>query len=87
VVPPKIARKFKKVSLSKKDSIHVQADEELVQKGKRVKRSAKKSSTTPVKTKSTGKEKADVSRGKGINLLFEVALAEKAQLKEVRKKS
>ncbi|GJZ11032.1 hypothetical protein Tco_0545791, partial [Tanacetum coccineum] len=74
VVPPKIARKFKKASLSKKDSIHVQADEELVQKGKRVKRSAKKSSTTPaagivfretlVKTKSTGKEKVDVSRGK-----------------------
>ncbi|GJV65872.1 hypothetical protein Tco_1476700 [Tanacetum coccineum] len=74
VVPPKIARKFKKASPSKKDSIPVQADEEPVQKGKRVKRSAKKSSTTPaagivfretpVKTKSTGKEKVDVSRGK-----------------------
>ncbi|GKA78923.1 hypothetical protein Tco_0785460 [Tanacetum coccineum] len=74
VVPPKIARKFKKESPSKKDSIHVQADKEPVQKGKRVKRSAKKSSTTPaagivfretpVKTKSTGKEKVDVSRGK-----------------------
>ncbi|GJW32605.1 hypothetical protein Tco_0052637 [Tanacetum coccineum] len=97
VVPPKIARKFKKASPSKKDSIPVQADEEPVQKGKRVKRSAKKSSTTPaagivfretpVKTKSTGKEKVDVSRGKGIDLLSEVALAEKAQLKEVRKKS
>ncbi|GKD13328.1 hypothetical protein Tco_1197735, partial [Tanacetum coccineum] len=89
-VPPKIARKFKKVSPSKKDSIHVQADEEPVQKGKRVKRSAKKSSTTPaaaVKTKSTGKEKVDVSRGKGIDLLSEVALAKKAQLKEVKKKS
>ncbi|GJR21518.1 hypothetical protein Tco_0970045 [Tanacetum coccineum] len=96
-VPPKIARKFKKASPSKKDSIPVQADEEPVQKGKRVKRSAKKSSTTPaagivfretpVKTKSTGKEKVDVSRGKGIDLLSEVALAEKAQLKEVRKKS
>ncbi|GJR27077.1 hypothetical protein Tco_1103309 [Tanacetum coccineum] len=68
-----------------------------VQKGKRVKRSAKKSLTTPaagivfretpVKTKSTRKEKVDVSRGKGIDLLSEVALAEKAQLKEVRKKS
>ncbi|GJZ82270.1 hypothetical protein Tco_0647443 [Tanacetum coccineum] len=97
VVPPKIARKFKKASPSKKDSIPVQADEEPVQKGKRVKRSAKKSSTTPaagivfretpVKTKSTGKEKVDVLRGKGIDLLSEVALAEKAQLKEVRKKS
>ncbi|GKC47889.1 hypothetical protein Tco_1065611 [Tanacetum coccineum] len=96
-VPPKIARKFKKASPSKKDSIHVQADKEPVQKGKRVKRYAKKSSTTlaagivfretPVRTKSTGKEKVDVSRGKGIDLLSEVALAEKAQLKEVRKKS
>ncbi|GJV86377.1 hypothetical protein Tco_1530315 [Tanacetum coccineum] len=97
VVPPKITRKFKKTSPSKKDSIPVQADEEPVQKGKRVKRSAKKSSTTPaagivfretpIKTKSTGKEKVDVSCGKGIDLLSEVALAEKAQLKEVRKKS
>ncbi|GJY42941.1 hypothetical protein Tco_0431154 [Tanacetum coccineum] len=96
-VPPKIARKFKKASPSKKDSIPVQADEEHVQKGKRVNRSAKKSSTTSatgivfretlVKTKSTRKKKVDVSRGKGIDLLSEVALAEKAQLKEVRKKS
>ncbi|GJR33930.1 hypothetical protein Tco_1209614 [Tanacetum coccineum] len=35
VVPPKIARKFKKASPYKKDSIHVQADEEPVHKGKR----------------------------------------------------
>ncbi|GKG37129.1 hypothetical protein Tco_0447302, partial [Tanacetum coccineum] len=42
---------------------------------------------TPVKTKSTRKEKVDVLRGKGIDLLSEVAFAEKAQLKEVRKKS
>ncbi|GKE47778.1 hypothetical protein Tco_1479036, partial [Tanacetum coccineum] len=97
VVPPKIAKKFMKASPLKKDSVPVKADEEPVQKGKRVKRSAKKSLTTPaasiviretpVKTKSTGKEKVDVSRGKGIELLSEVALAEKAQLKEVRKKS
>ncbi|GJT57489.1 hypothetical protein Tco_0992543 [Tanacetum coccineum] len=96
-VPPKIARKFKKASPSKKDSVPVQADEKPVQKGKRVKRSAKKSSTTPatgiviretpVKTKSIGKEKVDVPRVKGIELLSEVALAKKAQLKEVRKKS
>ncbi|GKG51690.1 hypothetical protein Tco_0544328, partial [Tanacetum coccineum] len=33
------------------------------------------------------KEKVDVSHGKGIELLSEVALSEKAQLKEVRKKS
>ncbi|GJW41218.1 hypothetical protein Tco_0067063, partial [Tanacetum coccineum] len=71
VVPPKISRKFKKASPSKKDSIPVQADKEPVQKGKLVKRSAKKSSTTPaagivfketpVKTNSTRKEKVDVS--------------------------
>ncbi|GJU49729.1 hypothetical protein Tco_1219284, partial [Tanacetum coccineum] len=97
VVPPNISRKFKKASPSKKDSVPVQADEEPIQKGKRVKRSTKKSSTTlvaciviretPVKTKSTGKEKVDVPRGKGIELLSKVALAEKAQLKEVKKKS
>ncbi|GJZ90298.1 hypothetical protein Tco_0662225, partial [Tanacetum coccineum] len=42
-----------------------------------------------VETKSKGKEKenVDVARGKGIELLSEVALTEKAQLKEVRKKS
>nr|GEX49170.1 hypothetical protein [Tanacetum cinerariifolium] len=44
-VPPKVAKKFKKVSPSKKDSVPVPADEEPIQKGKRVKRSAKKSST------------------------------------------
>ncbi|GJW69168.1 hypothetical protein Tco_0123592, partial [Tanacetum coccineum] len=35
-VPPKAARKFKKASPSKKDSVPVQADEEPVQKGKKV---------------------------------------------------
>ncbi|GJV50777.1 hypothetical protein Tco_1446518 [Tanacetum coccineum] len=74
-------------------------DEEPVTKGKRVKRSVKKSSTKPatgivireplVEAKSKGKEKekVDVAHGKGIKLLSEVALTEKAQLKEVRKKS
>ncbi|GKF69452.1 hypothetical protein Tco_0202509, partial [Tanacetum coccineum] len=66
-------------------------------KGKRVKRPAKKSTTTPatgiviqetpVKTKSKGNAKVNVDHGKGIELLSEVVLAEKAQLKEVRKKS
>nr|GFA61170.1 hypothetical protein [Tanacetum cinerariifolium] len=42
-VPPKVSRKFKKASPSKKDSVPVPADEEPIQKGKRVKRSAKKS--------------------------------------------
>nr|GEX19862.1 retrovirus-related Pol polyprotein from transposon TNT 1-94 [Tanacetum cinerariifolium] len=45
-VPPKVTKRFKKASPSKKDSV-VPADEEPVQKGKRVKRSTKKSSTTP----------------------------------------
>ncbi|GKB02415.1 hypothetical protein Tco_0830504 [Tanacetum coccineum] len=99
VVPPKIARKFKKASPTKKDSDLVPVDEEPVTKGKRVKRSVKKSSTKPatgivireppVEAKSKGKEKekVDVAHGKGIELLSEVALTEKAQLKEVRKKS
>ncbi|GKB37563.1 hypothetical protein Tco_0882505 [Tanacetum coccineum] len=103
VVPPKIAKKFKKVFPSKKDSVHVQADEEPVQKGKQVKRPAKKSTTTlaacivireaPVETKSKRKEKekekekVDVAHGKGIELLSDVALTEEAQIKEARKKS
>nr|GEZ71843.1 hypothetical protein [Tanacetum cinerariifolium] len=45
-VSPKVARKFKKPSPSKKDIMPVPADKEPVQKGKRVKRSAKKSLTT-----------------------------------------
>ncbi|GJV30323.1 hypothetical protein Tco_1386771 [Tanacetum coccineum] len=100
VVPPKIARKFKKASPTKKDSDKFPFDERKpVTKGKRIKRSVKKSSTKPttsivireppVETKSKGKEKekVDVAHGKGIELLSEVALTEKAQLKEVRKKS
>ncbi|GJX05790.1 hypothetical protein Tco_0193722 [Tanacetum coccineum] len=71
-VPPKIARKFKKASPTKKESDLVPVDEEPVTKGKRIKRSVKKSSTKPAT---------------GIELLPEVALTEKAQLKEVRKKS
>nr|GEV33586.1 uncharacterized mitochondrial protein AtMg00810-like [Tanacetum cinerariifolium] len=96
-VPPKIAKKFKKASSSKKDSSLVPADDEPAKKGKRVKRSAKKSTTTPatgiviseapVETQSKRKEKVDVARGKGIELLSEVALAEKVQMKDVRKKS
>ncbi|GJS24321.1 hypothetical protein Tco_0452953 [Tanacetum coccineum] len=73
--------------------------EEPVIKGKRVKRPAKKSTTKPAagvvireapvetKSKSKEKEKVDVTRGKGIELLSEVALTEEAQMKEVRKKS
>ncbi|GJV38259.1 hypothetical protein Tco_1410736 [Tanacetum coccineum] len=85
-VPPKIARKFKKASPSKKDSVLVPGDEEPVLKGKRVKRAAKKSSTTlatgiiiresPVTTKAKGKgkENVDVAHGKGIEQLSNVVL-------------
>ncbi|GJT81615.1 hypothetical protein Tco_1055957, partial [Tanacetum coccineum] len=96
-VPPKIARKFKKSSPSKKDSNLVPVDEEPVKRGKRLKTHAKKSTSTPVagivmreapvETKSKRKEKVDVNRGKGIEMLYEVALTEEAQMKEVRKKS
>nr|GEW22822.1 retrovirus-related Pol polyprotein from transposon TNT 1-94 [Tanacetum cinerariifolium] len=96
-VPLKIARKFKKASPSKKDRDLVPKDEEPVKKGKRVKRPTNKSTTTsaagtiiketPVETKYKRKEKMDVDYGKGIELLSEVALDEKAQMKEVRKKS
>ncbi|GKC61426.1 hypothetical protein Tco_1089024 [Tanacetum coccineum] len=94
-VPPKIARKFKKASPSKKDSVPVQADEEPVQKGKRVKRPAKKSTITPTvgivigeahvetKPKRKEKEKVDVAHGKGIELLSDIALTEEAQIKEI----
>nr|GEZ23375.1 hypothetical protein [Tanacetum cinerariifolium] len=41
----------------------------------------------PIETKSKRKEKVDVTRGKGIKLLSEIALTEEAQMKEVRKKS
>nr|GEV71643.1 hypothetical protein [Tanacetum cinerariifolium] len=80
-VPHKIARRFKKASSSKKDNDLVPVNEEPVTKGKRVKRSVKKSSTKPVtsivikepllETMSKGKEELDVTRGKGIDLLSE----------------
>ncbi|GJZ02003.1 hypothetical protein Tco_0519964, partial [Tanacetum coccineum] len=63
------------------------------------KRATKKSSSTPTtdivireppvttKTKGKGKEKVDVAHGKGIELLSDVSLTDKALMKEVRKKS
>nr|GEU92233.1 hypothetical protein [Tanacetum cinerariifolium] len=71
VVPPKIAKKFKKASPSKKDSSLVPVDDEPAKK----------------ETRSKRKEKVDVAHGKGIDLLSEVALTEEAQMKEVRNKS
>ncbi|GKE44886.1 hypothetical protein Tco_1472170 [Tanacetum coccineum] len=98
-VPPKVARKFKKASPSKKESELVPGDEEPVKKGKRLKAPAKKSASKPAtgivireppvetKSKRKEKEKVDVAHGKGIELLSEVALSEKAQMKEARMKS
>ncbi|GJW68251.1 hypothetical protein Tco_0122675 [Tanacetum coccineum] len=72
---------------------------EVPPKGKRLKTHAKKSASKPAtgiiikeppvetKSKRKEKEKVDVAHGKGIELLSEVALSEKAQMKEVRKKS
>ncbi|GJV93975.1 copia protein [Tanacetum coccineum] len=94
-VPPKVARKFKKASPSKKESELVPRDEEPVKKGKRLKTPAKKSASKPAtsivireppvetKSKRKEKEKVDVAHGKGIELLSEVALSEKAQMKEI----
>ncbi|GJT44223.1 hypothetical protein Tco_0952938 [Tanacetum coccineum] len=66
--------------------------EEPTRKSKRVKRHAKKSTKdpargvvikeTPEMPWSKNKEKVDVTRGKGIELLFEVALTEDAQYEE-----
>nr|GEX95138.1 hypothetical protein [Tanacetum cinerariifolium] len=75
-VPPKIARKFKKASPSKKDSSLVPVDDEPAKKGKRVKRLVKKSKTTPasgiiikeapVETQSKIKEKMKEVRKKSL---------------------
>ncbi|GJZ14595.1 hypothetical protein Tco_0550272 [Tanacetum coccineum] len=71
-VPPKVARKFKKASLSKKESEIVPGDEEPVKKGKRLKTPAKKSASKPttgivireppVEAKSKRKEKRKVRK-------------------------
>nr|GEV54933.1 hypothetical protein [Tanacetum cinerariifolium] len=68
------------------------SSEELTKKSKRVKRSAKKSTKAPaggVVIRETPKmplfkkkEKVDVARGKGIELLFKVALTEEAMYEE-----
>ncbi|GKE85050.1 hypothetical protein Tco_1558792, partial [Tanacetum coccineum] len=74
-------------------------DEEPVKKGKRLKTPTKNSASKPAtsivireplvetKSKRKEKEKMDVAHGKRIELLSEVALSEKAQMKEARMKS
>ncbi|GJV10380.1 hypothetical protein Tco_1351921 [Tanacetum coccineum] len=97
IVPPRWLENLRKASPSKKDNDLVPIDEEPVQKGKRVKRPAKKSTTKPTagvvirealvetKSKSKEKEKVDVTHGKGIELLSEVVLTKEAQMKERNK--
>nr|GEZ06378.1 hypothetical protein [Tanacetum cinerariifolium] len=94
--PPKKERKFKKPT-SPKLTIVLVSTEELTGKSKRVKRHAKKSTEasargviireTPEMPLSKKKEKVDVTRGKGIELLSQVALTEDAQFEEVQRKS
>nr|GEX84231.1 hypothetical protein [Tanacetum cinerariifolium] len=94
--PPKKARKFKKLALPKLTTVPV-STKEPTRKSKRVKRPAKKSTKAPARgvvireipklplTKK--KEKVDVTQGKGIELLFQVALTEDSQFEEVQRKS
>ncbi|GJW53669.1 hypothetical protein Tco_0097754 [Tanacetum coccineum] len=93
---PKKARKFKKVASPSKKLSHV-LEEEPVEKPKRAKKPAKKSTTMPtagVVIRDTPgvfvlKKKAPtkVDRGKGMDLISEAALLEAAQLKKTLKKS
>ncbi|GKB35331.1 hypothetical protein Tco_0880273, partial [Tanacetum coccineum] len=90
---------FYRFKIDKKKSELVPRDEEPVKKGKRLKTPAKKSASKPAtgiiiiephvetKLKRKEKEKVDVAHEKGIDLLSEVALSEKDQMKEVKKKS
>ncbi|GKF09574.1 hypothetical protein Tco_0043798, partial [Tanacetum coccineum] len=95
-VPPKVARKFKKAPLSKKDLSQSLVPIEDSPKPAKEKVSAKttaKSSSgvvirdTPVESSSKRKEKVDVIKGKGIELSSEVALTQETQFEEVRRKS
>ncbi|GKD64512.1 hypothetical protein Tco_1306620 [Tanacetum coccineum] len=94
--PPKKAQKFKKPASPQLTIVPV-SPEEPTGKSKRVKRPTKKSTKAPARgvviketpemPLSKKKEMVDVSRGKGIELLSDVALTEEAQYEEVRRKS
>ncbi|GJQ90845.1 hypothetical protein Tco_0001984 [Tanacetum coccineum] len=96
-IPPKIARKFKKASPTKKDInlnlVHVDEEPKSAKKKVSAKKTTRKQSTgvvmrdTLVVSSSKKKEKVNVDKGKGIELLSEVVLTEEAQMKEVCKKS
>ncbi|GKD98866.1 hypothetical protein Tco_1382763, partial [Tanacetum coccineum] len=93
--PPKKA-KFKKPASPKLTTVPVSTKEPMG-KSKRVKRPAKKTTKAPARgiviqetpeiPVSKKKEKVDVTRGKGIELLSHVALNEDAQFEEVQRKS
>ncbi|GJR49376.1 hypothetical protein Tco_1399897 [Tanacetum coccineum] len=97
VTPPKIARKFKKASPSKKN-INLNLVP-MVEKPKSAKKKVPAMKTTRkyssgvvlrdnhVVSLSKKKEKVTIDKGKGIELLSEEALTKEAQLKEVRRKS
>nr|GEV69291.1 hypothetical protein [Tanacetum cinerariifolium] len=94
--PPNKVRKFKKPPSPQLTTILV-SSEEPIKKLKRVKRPAKKPTKAPTggvviretlkMPLSKKKEKVDVSKGKEIELLSEVALTEEAQYEAVRRKS
>ncbi|GJU16866.1 hypothetical protein Tco_1144832 [Tanacetum coccineum] len=94
--PPKKAQKFKKPA-SPKLAIVLVSTEEPTRMSKRVKRPVKNTTKAPARgvviretreiPVSKKKEKVDVTRGKGIELLSQVALTEDAQFEEVQKKS
>ncbi|GJY67083.1 hypothetical protein Tco_0469321 [Tanacetum coccineum] len=95
--PPKIARKFKRASLSKKDInlnlVLVDNEPKSTKKKVPAKKTTRKQTIgvvlrdTPVESLSKKKENMKVDQGKGIELLSEVALTEEAQFQEVHKKS
>ncbi|GKD51714.1 hypothetical protein Tco_1280690 [Tanacetum coccineum] len=84
---PKKARKFKKHASPKLKTVLVSPKEPTKKFGKAKKDvlSTKKTTTKPKLTKNKALVKAD--RGKGLNILSEVALSEAARLKEVTKRS
>ncbi|GKA58077.1 hypothetical protein Tco_0757265 [Tanacetum coccineum] len=78
-VPPKAARKFKKAFPSKKDNVPIPKDEEPIKKGKRLKTAAKKYASK-LATCIVIREPAVETKSKRKE-------KEKAQMKEVHKKS
>ncbi|GJX29030.1 hypothetical protein Tco_0237109 [Tanacetum coccineum] len=93
---PKIVRKFKKVASPSKKLSPV-LEEELANKPKQAKKPVKKSTTVPTTSVvirdtpgvfvSKKKAPAKFDRGKGMDLLSDVALLEATQLKKALKKS